>query len=356
MRMTGAGLARIGLYARTVRHLRISQIAWQLYYRLMPVPAARQVSGAVRRDLPEVAKLQPFAVPVVPDISSDQISFLNHSLPLDPAAPDWASAAEPKLWRYNLHYFDYLHWPIYPAATKRQLIDSWIAANPATAGDGWEPYPVSLRVVNWIKAWLGGELAEVPSHQWDAGIGAEPPQHGLDTGLVQPIPQHWLDSLATQLAWLERRVEYHLLANHLLKNGKALFFGGVFFSGPDADRWRETGLQILLREADEQILADGGHFERSPMYHCIVLEDLLDVLNLIQGVPGLVAAEDEARLRDAATRALRFLAEIRAGDGRIPLFNDAAFGIVAEPAVLLDYGARVVGAPSGAIERAGNRA
>ena len=65
MRMTGAGLARIGLYARTVRHLRISQIAWQLYYRLMPVPAARQVSGAVRRDLPEVAKLQPFAVPVL---------------------------------------------------------------------------------------------------------------------------------------------------------------------------------------------------------------------------------------------------------------------------------------------------
>ncbi len=339
-----AGFARIGLYWRTVRHLRLSQIAWQLYYRLTPVPAARQVRGAVRRELPGADKLQPFASPVVPAITADQISFLNHTRPLDPAAVDWSSAAEPKLWRYNLHYFDYLHWPVYSAAQKRQLIDSWIVGNPATAGDGWEPYPLSLRVVNWIKAWLQGKLA---------------------TPAPAPAP-HWLDSLATQLAWLERRVEYHLLANHLLKNGKALLFGGLYLTGPDAERWRRLGLSILLREADEQILADGGHFERSPMYHCIVLEDLLDVLNLLRlaprstsaGGPGLVSGRDEARLASAATRALRFLAGITAGDGRIPLFNDAAFGIAPEPAVLLDYGARVAGtppgAPSGAIPAVGS--
>ena len=313
------GFARIGLYWRTVRHLRFSQIAWQLWYRLMPVPAARRLHGAVGRKLPELARLQTFAMPVLPDIDAAQISFLNHTRPLDVSAIDWVSAAEPKLWRYNLHYFDYLHWPVYTAAMQQQLIDSWIAGNPATAGDGWEPYPLSLRVVNWIKAWLQGGLAS------------------------QPVPQHWLDSLATQLAWLERRVEYHLLANHLLKNGKALFFGGLFLTGPDAERWRRLGLAILLREADEQVLADGGHFERSPMYHGIVLEDLLDVLNLLEVVPGLVAVADQARLAAAATRAKRFMAGIAAGDGRIPLFNDAAFGIAPEAAVLLDYGQRVLG-------------
>jgi uncharacterized heparinase superfamily protein len=322
-----SGLARIGLYWRTVRHLRFSQIAWQLWYRLMPVPAARQLGGTVRRELPGLASLQPFAIPVLPDIDAAQIGFLNHTRPLDVAAIDWASAAEPKLWRYNLHYFDYLHWPVYTAAMKQQLIDSWIAGNPATAGDGWEPYPLSLRVVNWIKAWLQGGLAS------------------------QPVPQHWLDSLATQLAWLERRVEYHLLANHLLKNGKALFFGGLFLAGPDAERWRRLGLGILLREADEQILADGGHFERSPMYHGIVLEDLLDVLNLLPLAPGLVDAADQARLTAAATRAQRFMAGITAGDGRIPLFNDAAFGIAPELAVLRDYGQRVLGIAVQAEER-----
>jgi uncharacterized heparinase superfamily protein len=303
-------MTSIGLYWRTLRHLRFTQIAYQLYYRLVPARPARKLIGLQPRSgLPALS----FAAPVVPSgLDAGTISFLNHTRPLDATAIDWQAAAETKLWRYNLHYFDYLHWPVYPVATKAQLIDSWIAANPPTAGDGWEPYPLSLRVVNWIKAWLGTELARPP--------------------------QPWLDSLATQLAWLERRLEYHLLANHLLKNGKALLFGGVFFTGPEAERWRARGLEILLREADEQILADGGHYERSPMYHCIVLEDYLDVLNLLQAVPGLVPAEAENRLRAAASRALRFLSDITAGDGRIPLFNDAAFGIAPEPGVLLDYG------------------
>jgi uncharacterized heparinase superfamily protein len=309
----------LGRYWRTLRHLRPSQVAWQLYYRIVPAPRARRLGGLQPRG---ALRPQAFASPVVPaGISANQISFLNHARPLAAEAVDWVAPAESKLWRYNLHYFDYLHWPVYPAALKGQLVDSWIAANPPTAGEGWEPYPLSLRTVNWIKWWLGG------------GLG---------------VSQAWLDSLATQFAWLERRLEYHLLANHLLKNGKALFFGGVFFSGPDADRWRERGLEILLREADEQILADGGHYERSPMYHCIVLEDYLDVLNLIQAVPGLVPAAAERRLRAAASRALRFLADITAGDGRIPLFNDAAFGIAPEPAALLAYGAGLVGAPAGA--------
>jgi uncharacterized heparinase superfamily protein len=316
-------MTSIGRYWRTLRHLRFTQIAYQLYYRLVPAGSARRLIGLQPRSgLPALV----FAEPVVPTgLDAGTIAFLNHSRPLRADAIDWGSAAESKLWRYNLHYFDYLHWPVYPAATKAQLIDSWIAANPATAGDGWEPYPLSLRAVNWIKAWCSGP--------------------------DQAVPQPWLDSLATQLAWLERRLEYHLLANHLLKNGKALFFGGVLFTGEEADRWRERGLEILLREADEQILADGGHYERSPMYHCIVLEDYLDVVNLLRAVPGLVPAEAEDRLRAAARRALRFLSGITAGDGRIPLFNDAAFGIVAEPAVLLDYGQCVLGVDAQVEER-----
>ena len=239
---------------------------------------------------------------------------------------DWVSADLPKLWRYNLHYFDYLHWPVYEDDMKARLIDSWLAAQPVPAGDGWEPYPLSLRAVNWIKFLLSGT-----------------------TG--QPIPQPWLDSLATQLAGLESRVEYHLLANHLLKNGKALLFGGIFFEGACADRWRMLGLQILTREADEQILPDGGHFERSPMYHCIVLEDLLDLVNLCRSNPGLVPPAAEATLTVAAIRARDFLVAITAGDGRIPLFNDSAFGITAEPTALLDYAQRVLAGPPPTVPR-----
>ena len=39
------------------------------------------------------------------------------------------------------------------------------------------------------------------------------------------------------------------------------------------------GKKLLLRELKEQVLNDGMHYERSPMYHLIILERLLDALN-----------------------------------------------------------------------------
>lgn len=126
-------------------------------------------------------------------------------------AKDWNDAGREKLWLYNLHYFDDLNaegaelridW-------HRGLIKRWISENPPTAGNGWEPYPVSLRVANWIK--------------WDLGVGV------LDESAVQ--------NLALQLRWLRRRLEFHISGNHLLANAKALIFGGLYFAGTEAKEW-----------------------------------------------------------------------------------------------------------------------
>jgi len=87
--------------------------------------------------------------------------------------------------------------------------------------------------------------------------------------------------LAVQARWLARRLETHLLGNHLFVNAKALVFAGLFFAGDEAATWRRTGQEILLRELPEQILPDGGQFERSPMYHALALEDVLDLLDAI---------------------------------------------------------------------------
>ena len=179
-------MTSIGLYWRTLRHLRLSQIAHQLYYRLVPAGRARKLSGPqVRSGLHGME----FAASVVPArLDAATISFLNHARPLRADAIDWVSAAEPKLWRYNLHYFDYLHWPVYPAALKAQLIDSWIAANPPTAGDGWEPYPVSLRVVNWIKAWTGSRSWPIRrSPGWTASPPSWPGSSGDSNITCSPI-------------------------------------------------------------------------------------------------------------------------------------------------------------------------
>lgn len=106
-----------------------------------------------------------------------------------------------------------------------------------------------------------------------------------------------------------------------------------FFSGEEAERWLQRGIRILQREIPEQILSDGGHFERSPMYHLLVMEDLLDLLNIFQryklGVPKI--------WNTALTAMTEWAAVMQHPDGEIPFFNDAAFEIALTPAEVLKY-------------------
>lgn len=301
---------------RTLRHLRPLQFAWLLRRRLLPRARARVIAAA---HLCEGLGGLRFCPVPVPEMARGEIVFVGMGRPFDPAAIDWRAADAPKLWRYNLHYFDYLHWPAWDDVQKKALVEDWIRANPPALGDGWEPYPVSLRVVNWLKWWLAG---------------------GPSPGAAVRA------SLATQVDWLSRNLEHELLANHLLKNAKALLWGGLCLEVPQARRWCNRGLALLQREADEQFLADGGHIERSPMYHAIALEDLLDVINLLDGLGGRgigVWGATRERLVEHATRALEFYATLCGPRLRLPLFNDAAHGVAPAPAELIAYGHRVLG-------------
>lgn len=234
---------------------------------------------------------------------------------------DWNSHSRSRLWLYNLHYFDDLvaDEAAGRADTHRDLIRSWIGENPPGQSPGWEPYPTSLRVVNWVKWGLGAATLSATE----------------------------LHSLATQVRWLRRRLEVHLLGNHLWANAKALVFAGSFFQGREADGWRAKGASLVRRELDEQILPDGGHFERSPMYHAIVLEDILDLLQLSSVFPDVADETAVERWRDTAIRMLRWLRVMTHPDGDIALFNDAAFGIAPRYADLEVYARRLgLGVPT----------
>ncbi len=243
-----------------------------------------------------------------------QFRFLNHEHNL-PSQRGWNDAALDKLWLYNLHYFDDLN---ARAADQRRawhqaLLQRWQLENRPADGNGWEPYPTSLRIVNWVK-WL------------QAGNAA---------------PHAMVQSLATQARWLAQRLEWHLLGNHLFANAKALVFAGLFFEGAEAASWLAKGLKIIARELPEQVLADGGNFERSTMYHAIFLEDLLDLLNAAERWPGQVPAAQVAQWREAAGRMLQWLAGMTHPDGEIALFNDAAFGIAPGLEELRSYAERL---------------
>lgn len=298
---------------RTVRHLRPHQALGQMLCRLRPW---RQVSSAPdglqrRRDV--------YVMPVLPrDCGGEQwaLTFLWVRKSFTPGNIDWRSTDQEKLWRYNLHYFDFLQEPL--RANSTALIENWINANPQGTADAWESFPLSLRIVNWIKFFLAG---------------------------TAPLPEAWLHSLALQAAWLEQNLEYHLLANHLFKNAKALLFAGVFFQGTAAARWLQTGQRLLLEQLAEQILADGGHFERSPMYHCMILEDCLDLLNLCRGSGLAQLVPLRERLKNVLPAMLVFAEAMTHPDGGIALFNDAALGIEPGYAELAAYHQRLGAKP-----------
>lgn len=215
----------------------------------------------------------------------------------------WDAPHLPLLWRYNQHYFDDLN--ASGAAGRRDahrgLVERWLAENLPGRGTAYAPYPASLRIVNWIKWFLGGE----------------------------PPAAHWLDRLALDVRWLMQRLEWHLLGNHLFVNAKALVFAGLFFEGDEAAAWLARGVAILERELPEQILADGGQFERSPMYHALALEDVLDLLNVMAAlaVPSSSVLALQQTLRRQAAAMLHWLRCLQHPDGTLARLNDGAEGI-----------------------------
>jgi uncharacterized heparinase superfamily protein len=295
---------------RTVRYLKPVQVYGRLGQRLPrpgpnlgPAPNLRVFADAYAPFVRREASL----------IGPTRARFLGEDADFD-GSGGWNDPARSRLWLYNLHYFDDLTAAggAERQAWRRDMVDRWVAENPPGAGSGWEPYPTALRIVNWIKWILSG---------------------------APPKPE-WTQSLAVQTRWLADRLEWRLLGNHLMADIKALIFAGFFFNGPEAKAWLARGLALHRRQLDEQILSDGGHFERSPMYHATMLEDLLDLINLGRA-SGVLSA---ARLRhwtETANRMRSWLAAMTHPDGEIGLFNDAAFGIAATPVALEAYAVRL---------------
>jgi uncharacterized heparinase superfamily protein len=300
-------LSKLILWFNTVRYLRPGQIFGRIFFIFYrpgldysPAPKVRSQIGTWLEPIQrEVSLLSPFL-----------FRFLNVERKLNYEG-GWDNPSHERLWRYNLHYFDDLN--AKNASDRKDwhhdLLVSWVCENPPGKGTGWEPYPVSLRIVNWIK-WV---------------------QNG------NSLPDECIQSLAIQVRWLSRRLEYHLLGNHLLANAKALVFAGLFFEGDEAQVWMKKGIELFEREIPEQILPDGGHFERSPMYHAIILEDMLDLVNLQQAYNQSSPPEWSSIIHKMRL----WLVTMCHPNGEITFFNDAAIGISASLLDIEEYALRL---------------
>ncbi len=275
----------IGLLWRTLRHLTLRQVMYQAFNRL-------RGPGQLRfpRALPAGQFL---AVPNADKPMTwrkNTFTFLNQPV-LFSGPIDWNYAANGRLWTYNLNYFDYLNQPTLTPTEGMRLIRDFMDQT-ARLKDGLEPYPTSLRLVNWVQF--------VSRHR---------------------IQNKSLNAhLFAQTALLRRRFEYHLAGNHLLENGFALLIGSLYFRNRG---WFRMAARQVYAQLTRQILPDGGHDERSPMYHQILLDRLLIVLTALRtddwhNAPAFVQFLDQT-----AGRMRAWLDAITFANGDVPMVNDA---------------------------------
>lgn len=289
-------MKNVGLLWRTVRHLTLRQVIYQILFRLRSRPKLR-----LTKTSPQGHFLA--SSPADKSISwqNGVFTFLNQSVRFD-ADVDWNYDRFGKLWTYNLTYFDFLNQPALELEVGLALIHQFIAQIESLR-DGLESYPTSLRIINWIQ-FLS--------------------QHRVRDAVIE---QH----LVAQVHLLRRRLEYHLAGNHLLENAFALLVGAIYFRQA---HWFNKADRLLRRQLKSQILADGGHDERSPMYHQLLLDKLLDCLLILQSESWQKDSGLILFLTDKATQMLGWLNSITFRNGDVPMVNDATFGIAPTTAKL----------------------
>src|SRR5262249_33119530 len=141
----------------------------------------------------------------------------------------------------------------------RHYLSDWMercaAGLPGTRPLAWNAYAIATRIGWWVRSFcfLGRPRFEA----WGR-FGKE-----------------FLPSLWQQAAYLRNHLEWDLRGNHLLRDAVGLAWAGRFFAGKRAGEWLAAATDLAVRQTREQVLPDGGHFERSPMYHLEVMEDVV---------------------------------------------------------------------------------
>lgn len=223
----------------------------------------------------------------------------------------WDVPEASHLWNFNLHYFE---WGIALAVRYREtgdrrwfdcfkrFVSSWMDTCSYPQGDAWHPYTISLRLVNWLIA-IDIFNREI---QCDAAFFSK-----------------MIESMYRQYRHLLINQETHLRANHYWENVKTLVILSASFGEGEV---LQRALKDLSDQLDEQILPDGVHFERSLMYHKLVLEGLLRVWRASRHL----GFELPKNFQSKTKLMLDAMVSLERGMGKTPFFNDAADGVAKE--------------------------
>lgn len=322
--MDVGALGKALLYARTVARMRPSMAVARLR-------RTRQVPEALKG-----TKLRHMGIPIaeldqdeaygrrfdVDALANGEFLLINERHKVDLSV--WSVPEASHLWNFNLHYFEYC----VPLAARyvskgdagdvelfKRLVSAWIDSCKYPDGDAWHPYTISLRLINWLICLdLFGDALTKDDPFMDA--------------MIKSIYRQYRHLLANQ--------EKHLLANHYLENLKTIVICALTFGEDDVLAKVERD---YLAQLDEQVLPDGVHYERSMMYHKLILEGLLRV-ELAYRAVGKIAPK---KVSSKAKQMLDAMASIERGMGKTPFFNDSADGVAKECCALVKACRKIYG-------------
>ena len=289
----------------TLKHLKFTQVYHQIKYRLVK---PKRVTTSWEGSFAQVNLVAFPEKQTSLSLSNDVWSFcfLNLEKSFSEESIDWSFADYGMLWTYNLNYFDWLHQPGISKEQGLKTLGKFYATSAEKNPIILHPYPTSLRIINVAKF----------ISKWDINKG-------------------WLyNELVSDLKFLSGRLENHLLANHLLENAFALYIGGLI---TDQKEITQQGKKLLIRELKEQVLDDGMHYERSPMYHLIILERLLDTHNFAKAV-----GDDLVPVLKSYVVKMTGLAMHWKDLNRIPMMQDSAYDIALSVSDILEYSKRLL--------------
>jgi uncharacterized heparinase superfamily protein len=200
-------------------------------------------------------------------------------------------------WLTQAHGFSWLrHLKALDSAPARDLArhmaGSWISAHDRWSPLAWRPDVLAERLINWFThfAFIAGDEDEI------------------------------LASASAQARHLARAQVGMDRDARLLRALKGLIYCGVCLAGHD--RLLDTGLGLMERETEHQILPDGGHIERSPTLQADLFRDYLD----LRAALSAAHREPPDWMEGTIERMAPLLRGFRHGDGGLALFNDSFEG------------------------------
>jgi len=212
-------------------------------------------------------------------------------------APLWGPLGAGQDWITALHSFAWLR-DLRAAGGEsarraaQDLVDNWILENRFWDQVTWHPVVVGQRLYYWLSQYdFYGGPAELP------------------------FRQALLTSARRQASHLSHVLPAGLSGADLMSAVKGLIYAGICL--PGAEAFREKGLAILMRDLPRQVMADGGHGERSPASHLSVLRDFIDIRAALHAANASVPDDLQSAIHVMGL----FLRLLQQGDGGLPLFN-----------------------------------